>query len=403
MTQTGRREDPDSPRCRCWPPPRRRSRRCEPQPTPEAAGARLALATPAAGLAAGLAWAVDADAGRVAFVPGELLDRPRGHATRWPGSSAPPVAGCAGEARRSRPLAIHDGKALMGPLLDRGVEMRDPLIDTMLAAYLLDPADARYDLSDVAGRYAGLDPPAHAPPEGRLDLDGDAVEPAEQAGWAVLAIDRLVTPLREALAAQGLDRLNDEVEVPLVRVLARMEHIGIGVDRSVLETDPRRARHRGRGAAARRAGRRRARHQRQLAQAARRGAVRRPRAHAHQADQDRVLHRRAVAGEAAGRAPHRRPPARLPRGGEAAIHLRGRAAGRGRSGRAHPGHLQPDRGPHRPAQLRRAQPPQHPGALRAGAGVPHRLRGTRRAASCWSPTTTRSSCAASPIWPRTRA
>ncbi len=196
---------------------------------PDAAGTRLALATPAAGLDAGLAWAVDADAGRVAFVPGELLDDPEVSAA---------LAGLVGtgSGERRRPLAAHDGKALMRPLLDRGVEMRDPLIDTMLAAYLLDPADARYDLSDVAGRYAGLDPPAHAPPEGRLDLDGDAAEPAEQAGWAVLAIDRLVAPLREALAAQGLDRLNDEVEVPLVRVLARMEHIGIGVDRSVLET-----------------------------------------------------------------------------------------------------------------------------------------------------------------------
>ena len=196
---------------------------------PEAAGTRLALATPAGGLDAGLAWAVDPDAGRVAFVPGELLDDPE---------VSEALAGLVGtgSGERRRPLAAHDGKALMRPLLDRGVEMRDPLIDTMLAAYLLDPADARYDLSDVAGRYAGLDPPAHAPPEGRLDLDGDAAEPAEQAGWAVLAIDRLVAPLREALAAQGLDRLNDEVEVPLVRVLARMEHIGIGVDRSVLET-----------------------------------------------------------------------------------------------------------------------------------------------------------------------
>ena len=197
--------------------------------TPAAAGTRLALATPAGGLAAGLAWSVDPDAGRVAFVPGELLDDPE---------VSEALAGLVGNGsgERRRPLAAHDGKALMRPLLDRGVEMRDPLIDTMLAAYLLDPADARYDLSDVAGRYAGLDPPAHAPPEGRLDLDGDAAEPAEQAGWAVLAIDRLVAPLREALAAQGLDSLNDEVEVPLVRVLARMEHIGIGVDRSVLET-----------------------------------------------------------------------------------------------------------------------------------------------------------------------
>ena len=219
---------------------------------PAAAGTRLALATPAGGLAAGLAWAVDPDAGRVAFVPGDLLQNPDVCAAlaelvgggaggaQSPGGGGPTAAVVVGAGGaipgEGRPLAVHDGKALMRPLLDRGVEMRDPLIDTMLAAYLLDPADARYDLSDVAGRYAGLDPPAHAPQEGRLDLDGDAVEPAEQAGWAVLAIDRLVAPLREALAAQGLDRLNDEVEVPLVRVLARMEHIGIGVDRAVLET-----------------------------------------------------------------------------------------------------------------------------------------------------------------------
>ena len=202
---------------------------------PEAAGARLALAAPAAGLAAGLAWTVDPESGRVAFAPGELLTDP-GVREALAGLVGDGGVASPGHDQRNRPLAVHDGKALMGGLLDRGVEMRDPLIDTMLAAYLLDPADARYDLSDVAGRYAGLDPPAHAPPEGRLDLDGDSAEPAEQAAWAALAIDRLVTPLREALAAQGLDRLNDEVEVPLVRVLARMERIGIGVDRSVLET-----------------------------------------------------------------------------------------------------------------------------------------------------------------------
>ena len=197
---------------------------------PGAIGARLALATPSAGLDAGLAWTVDADAVRVAFVPGDLLHDPDVR-----DALAALVGGISNAGEGNRPLAVHDGKALMRPLLDRGVEMRDPLIDTMLAAYLLDPADVRYELSDVADRYAGIDPPAHAPPEGRLDLDGDAVEPAEQAAWAALAIDRLVTPLREALAAQGLDHLNDEVEVPLVRVLARMEHIGIGVDRSVLE------------------------------------------------------------------------------------------------------------------------------------------------------------------------
>ncbi len=192
----------------------------------------LALAAPAGGLEGGLAWVVDAAAGRVAFISGPLLDDGAVSA-----ALADLLAGPAGSAESgsNRPLAVHGAKALMRPLLGRGIEMRDPLIDTMLAAYLLDPADARYDLSDLAGRYAGIDPPSHAPQEGRLDLDGDSIEPHDQAGWAALAVDRLVTPLREALAAQGLESLNDEVEVPLVRVLARMEHIGIGVDRSVLE------------------------------------------------------------------------------------------------------------------------------------------------------------------------
>ena len=42
--------------------------------------------------------------------------------------------------------------------------------------------------------------------------------------------------------------------------------------------------------------------------------------------------------------------------------------------RPHPRHLQPDGGPHRPAQLRRAEPAQHPGPQRPGPHLPGRLR-----------------------------
>src|SRR5690606_15575367 len=44
------------------------------------------------------------------------------------------------------------------------------------------------------------------------------------------AVDRLVDPLEQALDAHSLRALNDEIEVPLVRVLALMEHVGVGVD-----------------------------------------------------------------------------------------------------------------------------------------------------------------------------
>ena len=45
----------------------------------------------------------------------------------------------------------------------------------------------------------------------------------------------LADPLREALTAQGLADLNAEVEVPLISVLAQMEHLGVAVDRAELE------------------------------------------------------------------------------------------------------------------------------------------------------------------------
>ena len=71
-------------------------------------------------------------------------------------------------------------------------------------------------------------------PEGQLDLTGDAVDPSQVIGREALAVARVVPPLSESLAAQGLTNLNDTVEVPLVRVLARMEHLGVGVDVEVL-------------------------------------------------------------------------------------------------------------------------------------------------------------------------
>ena len=225
-----------------------------------AASAPLAIAPPSAGLSEGLAWMLNADAGEVAFVSGELLRDAEVMAElgrligRAKAQKSAAGGGAAGDAAADdaaaddaaagdgadgggdgRPLALHGAKEIMRYLLDRGIDMRDPLVDTMLAAYLLDPADARYELSVLASRYAGVEAPKPPAPQGRLDFEGDAVAPSEEAAWDVLAIDRLVAPLREALAAQGLQSLNDEVEIPLVRVLARMEHIGIGVDRGVLE------------------------------------------------------------------------------------------------------------------------------------------------------------------------
>ncbi|MBA2282357.1 MAG: DNA polymerase I, partial [Acidimicrobiia bacterium] len=49
-----------------------------------------------------------------------------------------------------------------------------------------------------------------------------------------LGVDRLAGPLLASLDAQGLRDLHDTMEIPLVRVLAKMEDVGVGVDREAL-------------------------------------------------------------------------------------------------------------------------------------------------------------------------
>ena len=126
-------------------------------------------------------------------------------------------------------MAAHQAKAIMRSLLDVGVDVRCLAIDTAIAAYLLDPAESRYLLDEVLRRYASAELPRRtAPPRGparprRLDSVGG---PAHRR--YALAVDRLIEPLTQALDHQALRALNDEIEVPLVRVLAHMEHAAWG-------------------------------------------------------------------------------------------------------------------------------------------------------------------------------
>ena len=136
-----------------------------------------------------------------------------------------------------RPIALHQAKALVRWLLDRGVDVPSLALDTAIAAYLIDPAEARYLLDELVLRYAHAKLPeaGSAAAAGQLDLESTSVSPAQQAGREALAVDRLTGPLLASLEAQHLRDLNDQIEVPLIRVLARMEHIGVGVDATELK------------------------------------------------------------------------------------------------------------------------------------------------------------------------
>ena len=133
-------------------------------------------------------------------------------------------------------VSCHDAKALMRGLMGRGITFSNLELDPAIAAYLVDPAGDQYLLEDLAARYAGIElAAAGGTPSGQLDLMAAASDPAEEAARRAATVARLFEPLSAALSARGMSKLYDEVERPLVRVLAEMEDAGVRVDVTMLK------------------------------------------------------------------------------------------------------------------------------------------------------------------------
>ncbi|MGH9047229.1 MAG: DNA polymerase, partial [Acidimicrobiales bacterium] len=130
-------------------------------------------------------------------------------------------------------LVGHDVKELLRSLLAIGIEGIEPVMDAAVAAYLLDPSKGQYLLSDIASPFLRGEIEERAKPEkqGQLALDdGPQLDMVAGAVADANIVTQLVEPLRGALDAAGLRTLHDEVESPLIGVLARMEVVGIAVD-----------------------------------------------------------------------------------------------------------------------------------------------------------------------------
>ena len=131
----------------------------------------------------------------------------------------------------------HDAKPIMRSLLHLGIDLRGLVLDTAIAAYLIDPAQNRYSLADLVTKYSNVRfPDDAAANSGQLDLDATGVDDAQRSGRNALATHQVSEELLRALDAQGMRALYDDMENPLVRVLARMEFLGIAVDREQLKS-----------------------------------------------------------------------------------------------------------------------------------------------------------------------
>jgi DNA polymerase-1 len=122
-----------------------------------------------------------------------------------------PPAAAAALAPHLGEVWCHDAKALLARVRDAGGGLAAVPLDTLLAGYLLAPGES-VDLAATCRRL-GAPPPA----------DGSA-------GAEAAAVAAVAPALGARLAAEGLTRVLDEIERPLVPVLEAMERTGILLD-----------------------------------------------------------------------------------------------------------------------------------------------------------------------------
>lgn len=134
----------------------------------------------------------------------------------------------AGEA----PKWAHDAKDLQAAVLAEGGDLGGIALDTMLAAYLLDPAAPSYDLGPVCETYLGTDVLGRVAEDAEGQLFG---QPWQVVAAEAAAVALLAPVVSERLEKAGLERLLREVELPLSSVLARMQAAGIALDVEYLE------------------------------------------------------------------------------------------------------------------------------------------------------------------------
>lgn len=128
---------------------------------------------------------------------------------------------------------LHNAKFISHLFLNEGIELKGVVWDTMLVSYLLNPSRADHSLETIAWDFLGWAPP----PLVRKKKKGEQ-EDAEEGDVLcrrLEAIMELESKLQGELEKKRLNSLLTDMELPLTRVLVRMERNGITIDRQKLE------------------------------------------------------------------------------------------------------------------------------------------------------------------------
>lgn len=171
------------------------------------------------GMLQGVAIVVDAQTCEVVWIPAEIL-------------GAKEVLQQLTQTKR---ISGHHVKPLLRWLLERNVDIGVGF-DTAIAAYLLEPAQSKMDVFELLARYTDVGVDVAGSVQSQPDqLMFDVSEQSTQGvANTALAVARLIPALEREIEQQHVASLLHDVELPLIRVLSKMEFVGILVDKQQL-------------------------------------------------------------------------------------------------------------------------------------------------------------------------
>lgn len=125
-------------------------------------------------------------------------------------------------------------------LLNEDIRLSPLAFDTMIASYLLNPGSRQHDLSTVIFNEFGhqMMPIEDLIGKGKKQISMSEVAPERTAPYACEDVDftmRLAEKLMPRMVRDKTDHLFSEIEMPLVRVLARMERWGVALNKDFLD------------------------------------------------------------------------------------------------------------------------------------------------------------------------
>lgn len=118
-----------------------------------------------------------------------------------------------------RPLVVYDSKSLYRWAMEQGIQPQVVKEDVLLSAYLLSSTASTYELSALLGQYSSR----------QIQFEGEEIL------MQAAKLQALAETLRKEIEANGQSALLDEIELPLARVLASMELLGVEIDADALQ------------------------------------------------------------------------------------------------------------------------------------------------------------------------